>query len=457
MQKQQVVWDQALIEKYNYSGPRYTSYPTALEFHEAFTPAEFDIACAQYPQRNLSIYIHIPFCHSLCYYCGCNKVITRHAHKADIYLDALELEIRQRAMLLHDRNVTQIHLGGGTPTFLNKKQISRLMRLLNELFSIDKNAEISIEVDPREIELNMLDHLRAKGFNRLSIGVQDFDKDVQKVVNREQDEDFIKAMVERARELGFRSTNLDLIYGLPFQTEQSFAKTLEQVLEMKPGRLSVFNYAHLPSLFAAQRKLKEEDMPTPKQKLSILQQTIATLTEAGYQFIGMDHFALPDDELAVAQRQGQLHRNFQGYTTQGDCDLLGLGVSAISMMGDSYAQNQKELKKYYEQLEDKRHALWKGVVLDNEDNLRREVIKALICNFKLDKTQIEKQFNLNFDQHFAEDLALLKCFIDDQLVLEDDKKIEVTLKGRLLIRNICMCFDTYLRDKARMQQFSRVI
>lgn len=457
MSKQQIIWDQALIEKYNYSGPRYTSYPTALEFHEVFTAAEFDMACTQYPERNLSLYVHIPFCHTLCYYCGCNKVITRHAHKADQYLDALELEIRQRAYLLHDRNVTQLHWGGGTPTFLTKAQITRLMNLLREEFRLSPDAEISIEVDPREIELDMLDHLRSEGFNRLSIGVQDFDKTVQKAVNREQDEAFIKAMVVRAKELGFRSTNLDLIYGLPHQNEATFAQTLEQVIAMQPGRLSVFNYAHLPQLFAAQRKIKEDTLPSPKEKLAMLEQTINTLTGAGYQFIGMDHFALPDDELAVAQREGKLHRNFQGYTTQGDCDLLGLGVSAISMIGDCYAQNQKELKKYYHQVDEQRHALWKGVMLDSDDILRREVIKSLICNFTLDKRVIEREFGVEFDQHFEEDLQLLQCFIDDELVEVTADTIEVTLKGRLLIRNICMCFDTYLRDRARQQQFSRVI
>ncbi|EOD78980.1 coproporphyrinogen III oxidase [Grimontia sp. AD028] len=457
MSKQQIIWDQALIEKYNYSGPRYTSYPTALEFHEVFTAAEFDMACTQYPDRNLSLYVHIPFCHTLCYYCGCNKVITRHAHKADQYLDALELEIRQRAYLLRDRNVTQLHWGGGTPTFLTKEQISRLMSLLREEFRLNADAEISIEVDPREIELDMLDHLRSEGFNRLSIGVQDFDKTVQKAVNREQDEDFIKAMVVRAKELGFRSTNLDLIYGLPHQDSATFAKTLEQVLTMQPGRLSVFNYAHLPQLFAAQRKIKEDDLPSPQEKLAMLEQTINTLTGAGYQFIGMDHFALPDDELAVAQREGILHRNFQGYTTQGDCDLLGLGVSAISMIGDCYAQNQKELKKYYGQVDEQRHALWKGVMLDGDDLLRREVIKSLICNFTLDKRAIEREFDVSFDTYFAEDLDLLQCFVDDELVSIDADTIKVTLKGRLLIRNICMCFDTYLRDRARQQQFSRVI
>ena len=454
---QQIVWDQAILDKYNYSGPRYTSYPTALEFHEAFTVADYDMACAQYPDRPLSLYIHIPFCHQLCYYCGCNKVITRHAHKADEYLDALELEVRTRAALLQQRRVTQLHFGGGTPTFLSKTQISRLMAILRAEFYFEADAEISIEVDPREIELDVLDHLRSEGFNRLSIGVQDFNKEVQKLVNREQDEAFIFAMVERANQLGFRSTNLDLIYGLPKQTKQTFAKTLEQVLEMQPGRLSIFNYAHMPQLFAAQRKIKDEDLPAADEKMAILQDTIATLTMDGYQFIGMDHFAKPDDELAVAQRQGILHRNFQGYTTQGEADLVGFGVSAISMVGDAYAQNQKELKKYYAQVGEQRHALWKGVALDSDDLLRREVIKQLICNFKLDKTAIESEFGVMFNDYFKQDLELLQTFINDQLVEVDDNEIRVTLRGRLLIRNICMCFDKYLRAKARQQQFSRVI
>ncbi|WP_299687080.1 oxygen-independent coproporphyrinogen III oxidase [uncultured Vibrio sp.] len=454
---QQIVWDQEILNKYNYSGPRYTSYPTALEFHEAFTVSDYDMACTQYPERPLSLYIHIPFCHKLCYYCGCNKVITRHAHKADEYLDVIEHEITQRASLLNGREVTQLHFGGGTPTFLSKAQISRLMVILREEFNFTADAEISIEIDPREIELDVLDHLRSEGFNRLSIGVQDFNKEVQKLVNREQDEDFIIAMVERAKELGFRSTNLDLIYGLPKQTQALFAETLKQVLEMKPGRLSVFNYAHMPQLFAAQRKIKDEDLPEAQEKMAILQDTVETLTGAGYQFIGMDHFALPDDELAVAQRAGILHRNFQGYTTQGDCDLVGFGVSAISMVGDTYAQNQKELKKYYAQVSDLRHALWRGVALDDDDLVRREVIKQLICNFKLDKTMIESEFSVSFNHYFKQDLELLQTFIDDELVEVDANEIRVTLRGRLLIRNICMCFDKYLRVKARQQQFSRVI
>lgn len=457
MSKAQIVWDQNLIEKYNYSGPRYTSYPTALEFNDAFTSAQFDDACTLYPERNLSLYVHIPFCHTLCYYCGCNKIITRHSHKADLYLDKLEKEISQRSLLLKNRNVTQLHWGGGTPTFLSKEQISRLMRMLKNAFNIMPDAELSIEIDPRKIELDILDTLREEGFNRLSIGVQDFDKKVQKSVNREQDEHFISALVARGKILGFRSTNLDLIYGLPYQNSRRFAETLAQVLQMKPGRLSIFNYAHMPKLFAAQRKIKDDTLPSAKEKLAMLEQTITILTNAGYQFIGMDHFALPEDELAIAQRQGQLHRNFQGYTTQGDCDLLGLGVSAISMMGNCYAQNQKQLKDYYSGIDSQHHALHKGVQLTADDMVRRDVIKSLICNFIVMKSDIETQYQIDFDRYFSQDIQLLQNFIDDDLVKLDEHSISVTLKGRLLIRNICMCFDTYFRQKARQQQFSRVI
>ncbi|ENY72478.1 coproporphyrinogen III oxidase [Aeromonas diversa CDC 2478-85] len=457
MQTEKIIWDQALIEKYNYSGPRYTSYPTALEFDEAFGFEHFLVAAAEYPQRPLSLYVHIPFCHKLCYYCGCNKVITRHQHKADQYLDYLEREIRFLAPRFQGRSVTQLHWGGGTPTYLTEAQTRRLMAMLRNHFSFAGQAEISIEVDPREIELSMLDVLREVGFNRISLGVQDFNKAVQVAVNREQDNDFIRAMLERARELGFRSTNLDLIYGLPLQTRESFRHTLEEVLKTDPARLSIFNYAHLPSRFAAQRKLKEEEMPAPREKLAMLQETIEFLTGQGYQFIGMDHFAKPDDELAVAQREGKLHRNFQGYTTQGECDLLGLGVSSISMLGDAYSQNQKELKEYYAQVEALGHAQWKGCALNRDDLIRRDVIKGLICNFRLDFADIEKAHQLVFADYFAEDLKLLKTFVDDGLVLIDEKGIRVAPTGHLLIRNICMCFDVYLRNRARQQQFSRVI
>ncbi len=454
---QQLVWDQALIEKYNYSGPRYTSYPTALEFSESFAHADLIQATDTYPNRPLSLYIHIPFCHKLCYFCGCNKVITRHQEKADKYLDYLEKEIANQSLHFKNRTVSQLHWGGGTPTFLLPPQITRLMTLLRTHFTFAEQAELSIEVDPREIELSTIDHLAKEGFNRLSLGVQDFNKDVQKVINREQDEDFIEQLLTRAKEQGFQSTNLDMIYGLPLQTKETFAFTLEKVLALDPARLSIFNYAHMPSLFAAQRKINEDDMPKPAEKLAMLQHTIEFLTASGYQFIGMDHFAKPDDELAIAQQQGILHRNFQGYTTQEDADLLGLGVSAISQIGHCYSQNQKKLSDYYQQVEELGHAQWRGVALNNDDLIRREVIKQLICNFKLNKRVIEKQFNIQFEDYFAEDLNLLQTFIDDQLVLIDTENIQVLSTGQLLIRNICMCFDVYLRSKARQQQFSRVI
>lgn len=452
-----IIWDLALIRKYNYSGPRYTSYPTALEFNQQYSDSDFIASAHRYPQRPLSLYVHIPFCHKLCYFCGCNKLVTRQKHKADEYLAVLEKEIAARAPLFAGRKVHQMHWGGGTPTYLDKAQISRLTGMLRKHFDFAADAELSIEIDPREIELNVIDHLRAEGFNRLSMGVQDFNKEVQRLVNREQDEATIFALVERARETGFESVSIDLIYGLPKQTPESFAFTLKRVAELSPDRLSVFNYAHLPNLFAAQRKIKDEDLPSAEQKLTILQQTIESLTGSGYQFIGMDHFAKPDDELAIAQNNGILHRNFQGYTTHEECDLLGFGVSAISMLGDHYAQNQKDLKTWYAQVEERGNGLCRGLVLTEEDCLRRDVIKALICNFRLDYAQIEKQYNLNFKTHFAEDLQLLQPMADDGLVEIRDDALVVTPRGRLLIRNICMCFDTYLRNQMRQRQFSRVI
>ena len=453
----EIIWDHELIQKYNQSGPRYTSYPTALEFHENYTNQDFINAAERYPNRPLSLYVHIPFCHQLCYFCACNKVITRHQHKADIYLDYLEKEILSRAQLFKNRTVTQIHWGGGTPTYLSETQSARLMAMLKANFAISPDAEISIEIDPRQIELSMLDHLRSFGFNRMSMGVQDFNKDVQKAVNREQDEAFIEALLELARQLGFQSTNLDLIYGLPLQNVESFMFTLEKVIALNPDRLSIFNYAHLPSRVPGQAKIKEDQLPAPETKLTILQKTIETLGDAGYKFIGMDHFAKPHDELAIAQQNGVLHRNFQGYTTQEDADLLGLGVSSISLLGDTYAQNEKDLKTYYALVEEQGNALHKGLVLSKEDCLRRDVIKELICNFKLDFAPIESQYEINFTEHFKEDLALLQPLMDDGLIQQTEKGLIVSPKGRLLIRNICLCFDTYSRAAAKRQQFSRII
>ncbi|GAB1144632.1 MAG: oxygen-independent coproporphyrinogen III oxidase [Shewanella algae] len=446
-----------MIEKYNYSGPRYTSYPTALEFDDSFTEGDLLSAIAGSKSDKLSLYIHIPFCAKLCYYCGCNKVITRHQHKADQYIEYLAAEIVKRAPLFKHYTVTQMHWGGGTPTFLNPEQIIKLSSLLKSHFNFAEQGEYSIEVDPREIELSMLDALKEAGFNRISIGVQDFNKEVQVAVNREQDEDFIFALIKKAKEMGFVSTNVDLIYGLPHQTPETFAETIQRILDLSPDRLSVFNYAHLPARFAAQRKIKDEHLPSPQQKLDMLHQTIETLTGAGYQYIGMDHFAKPDDELAKLQREGRLHRNFQGYTTQEECDLLGLGVSSISQIGDCYAQNQKDIRPYYEAIDEQGHALWKGCKLNRDDEIRRAVIKQLICHFELDMAKMEQQLGIQFEEYFTEDLKLLQTFIDDKLVNIENRQISISPTGRLLIRNICICFDVYFREKARQQQFSRVI
>lgn len=451
------LWDQSLIEKYNYSGPRYTSYPTALEFNENFSQQDFILSANRFADRPLSLYVHIPFCHKLCYFCGCNKLVTRQTQKVTQYLDILEREIASRSQLFKDRTVTQMHWGGGTPTFLTHDEITRLITSLKKHFHFDTHAELSIEIDPREITPQTIDHLANLGFNRLSMGIQDFNHEIQYLINREQDEQLIRSLILQARKNRFHSISLDLIYGLPKQTVESFTETLDKVIDISPDRLSVFNYAHLPSRFAAQRKIKDHDLPNAHAKLQILQTSIQKLTQAGYRFIGMDHFAKPTDELAIAQQQNKLHRNFQGYTTQGEADLLGLGVSAISMLGDSYAQNQKDLKLYQQQVELSGNGLWKGFSLKEDDKIRRDVIKQLICHFFLDKQAIEQQYQIRFDHYFNEDLTLLDPLVKDGLVTITDDAIIVNPKGHLLIRNICMCFDSYMRQQARQQQFSRVI
>ncbi|WP_392563152.1 oxygen-independent coproporphyrinogen III oxidase [Orbus sturtevantii] len=455
--KSGIIWDQELIQKYNYSGPRYTSYPTALEFNEQFTELDFLDAAQRYPNKPLSLYVHIPFCHKLCYFCGCNKIVTRHHHKVDVYLHSLKQEIINRSLLFKNRTVTQMHWGGGTPTFLTDDEISWLMSNLKQYFHFADDAELSIEIDPREITTATITHLSTEGFNRLSMGIQDFNPEIQNLINRQQDENLIQALIEQAKASQFSSISLDLIYGLPKQTVDNFMQTLAKVIKLSPDRLSVFNYAHLPARFAAQRKIKDHDLPSAEEKIKILQSCIEYLTHHGYNYIGMDHFAKPTDELAIAQQNGILHRNFQGYTTQGDADLLGLGVSAISMIGDSYAQNQKELNLYQEQVEKLGNALWKGYTMTQDDKIRRDVIKQLICHFNLDKSVIEQRYNIQFDSYFQEDLALLSALQQDGLVDNSHDSITVSPKGRLLIRNICMCFDIHMRKIARQQQFSRVI
>lgn len=455
--KGSLIWDQDLIQKYNYSGPRYTSYPTALEFNELFNEQDFLTSVTLYPEKPLSIYVHIPFCHKLCYFCGCNKMVTRQHHKVTKYLEALKQEIINRAPLFKNKIVTQMHWGGGTPTYLNDEEIGWLIDVLKDNFQFANNIEQSIEIDPREITPKTIDHLALVGFNRLSMGIQDFNQEIQTLINREQDENLIANLIKQARKRDFASISLDLIYGLPKQTVESFTDTLNKVIALSPDRLSVFNYAHLPTRFAAQRKIKDEDLPAAIEKLKILQNSIEQLTQAGYTFIGMDHFAKPTDELAIAQQQGILHRNFQGYTTHGDADLLGLGVSAISMLGDSYAQNQKDLQIYQSEVQKKGNALWKGFTLNQDDKIRRDVIKQLICHFNLNKATIENRYQIKFDNYFAEDLQLLAPLVKDGLVENKADSLIVSAKGQMLIRNICMCFDIYMRKVARQQQFSRVI
>jgi oxygen-independent coproporphyrinogen-3 oxidase len=457
---QSIKFDLDLINRYNKSGPRYTSYPTALELHEGFGDAEYrqQIAKSNVAGGPLSLYFHIPFCDTVCFYCACNKIITKNRAHAVPYLDSLVSEIAMQGDLFDkNRVVNQLHWGGGTPTFLNFEQMKRLMDATRQYFTLrdDDQGEYSIEVDPRETNDQTIAQLRQLGFNRISLGLQDFDPTVQKAVNRLQSKQQTFAVLEAARKQGFRSTNVDLIYGLPLQTEQTFASTLDQVLEYSPDRFSIFNYAHMPSKFKTQRQINEADLPSPALRLEILQMVGKKLTDAGYVYIGMDHFAKPDDELAIAQREGKLYRNFQGYSTHSDCDLVGMGVTSIGRVGDAYVQNYKELDEYNQAIADGKLAVFRGVALDEDDKLRRAVITYLICHFELRFKTIETEFNINFADYFAPELENLAVMQNDGLLRLDQNGIQVEAAGRLLIRNICMVFDKYLALK--QQQFSRVI
>ena len=451
-------WDQALINKYNVSGPRYTSYPTALSLNEGYDKHDLISAVESSQSRALSLYVHIPFCSQLCYYCGCNKIITRHQSKADTYIDFLAKEIAAQAPLFKHYSVEQLHLGGGTPTFLTPQQMKRLITLLEQHFNFTSTTERGIEIDPRSLAENMLVDLRMLGFNRVSFGIQDFNDDVQLAVNRPQHADTVKQLITQARELGFKSINADMIYGLPLQTPESFKQTIEQLIELSPDRVSVFNYAHLPERFAAQRKIKEHDLPNAHDKLTMFKNTLEQMTQAGYQFIGMDHFAKADNELAIAQNEGKLHRNFQGYTTHGNCDLLGLGASSISQIGTAILQNKKELKHYYHSIETQSGcALSKGMHLTHDDVIRADAIKQLICQFELNIDEFAKKYHIEFDTYFAEALVSLKPLIDDNMVIIENNHVSVTSRGNLFIRIICMCFDAHLQNKINATRFSRVI
>ncbi|MHB8621790.1 MAG: oxygen-independent coproporphyrinogen III oxidase [Sulfuricaulis sp.] len=458
----QLKFDSDLIRRYDKSGPRYTSYPTAVQFHTGFTEADYR-ACAlrtnEVSPRPLSLYLHLPFCDTVCFYCACNKVVTKLRERASPYLARLRREIAMQAELFdRTRTVEQLHWGGGTPTFISHDEIEELMGVTRTHFRLrdDDQGEYSIEVDPREVRPETLTLLRKLGFNRLSMGVQDFDPVVQQAVNRIQSEAETFSVLTQARALGFRSISMDLIYGLPHQTVASFGRTLDKIVQAGPDRLSVFNYAHLPDIFKPQRRIHAQDLPSSQEKLNILQLTIELLTQAGYVYIGMDHFARPDDELAVAQRHGTLYRNFQGYSTHAECDLVGMGVTAIGMVGDCYSQNQRTLEDYYAVLDAGHLPVRRGITLGADDKLRRSVITQLMCHFSLDLSALECTHGIRLADYFTTEWADLQVMQQDGLLELDAKSICVRPAGKLLIRNICMVFDRYLRATAD-QRYSKVI
>ncbi len=461
MMDQSLKFDIDLINRYDKAGPRYTSYPTALELHEGFTDEHYrqHILKSNAVGGPLSLYFHIPFCDTVCFYCACNKIVTKNRKHAEPYLKNLYKEIELQGSLFDsNRVVNQLHWGGGTPTFLSAEQMQELMKVTRQHFSLkdDDTGEYSIEVDPRETNSHTIKQLRELGFNRISLGLQDFDPSVQIAVNRIQTEEQTFKVLEDARAEGFRSTNIDLIYGLPLQTVDSFANTLDKVLLVSPDRFSVFNYAHMPTRFKTQRQINDADLPTAEVKLDILQMVGQKLSAAGYVYIGMDHFAKPDDELAIAQRQGKLYRNFQGYSTHSDCDLIGFGITSIGRVGDAYSQNVKELDDYDRLISQQKLPVYKGVELDEDDKLRSAVITQLICHFELDFSAIEQAYAIHFRDYFAKEIELLKPMQVDGLISLSDKDIHVRPAGRLLIRNVCMVFDKYLAQK-HQQQFSKVI
>jgi oxygen-independent coproporphyrinogen-3 oxidase len=447
----------ALVQKYNTQGPRYTSYPTALEFIPNDSPTALVEAFATCTTKDFSLYVHIPFCHALCYYCGCNKIVTRHQDKADRYLDFLAREMQATQTLMTSKSVEQCHLGGGTPTFLTITQMTRLVGLLRAHYNFSEQCEWSIEIDPRSVNEAYLSALYALGFSRISLGVQDVDSAVQTAINRTQSTEHVANLIRHAQNIGFSSVNIDLIYGLPKQTPETFTQTLEAVKAFAPERISLFSYAHLPTRFAAQRKIKDDWLPSPTQKAELMAMAHTFLQDLGYQMIGMDHFAQTEDTLAVALANKVLHRNFQGYTTHKHLDMLGLGVSSISFIGDRYVQNSKTLNTYYGALSAGRLAVEKTLHLEKDDHIRRAVIMGLMCNLQVDKQEIERSFDIHFASYFAEAERLLDPFMNDGLLTVDTRWIKVHPEARLLIRSIAMCFDAYMGLSKNHQRFSRVI
>lgn len=458
----ELVFDSQLIKRFDVNGPRYTSYPTADRFVEAFDANALGGWLGKRSvggiSRPFSLYVHIPFCSTICYYCACNKIITKDHGRSAKYLSYLGKEIAMQAALVDgSRELIQLHLGGGTPTFLSHDEMRQLIGTIREHFRLLPNGEYSIEVDPRKVDFATVQLLAELGFNRMSVGVQDFDPDVQRAVNRVQSIEETRAVIDAARATGFKSVSVDLIYGLPRQNVVGFNRTLEQMMEISPDRLSLYNYAHLPGLFKPQRRISEAELPSADAKLQILSLAIRRLTDAGYVYIGMDHFARPDDELAIAQRQGRLHRNFQGYSTYADCDLLAVGVSAIGKVGPSYSQNFRTVDEYYDALDRGVLPVMRGIELTPDDLLRRSIIQALMCHFELSIEGIEIAHLIDFDSYFAAELADLRDMEKAGLVRLDRQWITVLPRGRLLVRAIAMLFDRYLRSDRGRVRYSKVI
>ena len=453
-----------LLSRFDIAGPRYTSFPTADRFVEAFGPEDYTLALQQRKAHSgaralpLSLYVHVPFCESLCYYCACNKIVTKHHEKAVQYLDYLRREVAMHTEHCgKGQLVSQLHLGGGTPTFFSDEELGQLMELLREHFRLDPAGEYSIEVDPRTVSNERLLALKELGFNRLSCGVQDFDPDVQKAVHREQPADQVFALVEKARELGFVSINVDLIYGLPKQTPQSFARTLEQVNALRPDRIALYAYAHLRERFKPQRRIESADLPMGQDKLNMLSGAIDAFMEGGYVYVGMDHFALPGDALAVAKRQGRLHRNFQGYSTQPDCDLMALGVSAIGKIGATYSQNAKTLEEYYDLIDQGQIPVVRGLALGRDDMLRRCVIMSLMCQGTVELESVEQSWLVDFRQYFAAELEQLQPLVEQGLVEITPDAVNVTELGWYFVRGVAMVFDKYLQADRTRARFSKII
>ncbi|HFD31702.1 MAG TPA: oxygen-independent coproporphyrinogen III oxidase [Gammaproteobacteria bacterium] len=459
-----VQFDAEIIKRYDTSGPRYTSYPTAVAFTEQFTEKDY-LDHAKNSNDDpipspLSLYFHIPFCDTVCFYCACNKIATKDYSRAEVYLEYLYKEIEMQAALYdHDRKVEQLHFGGGTPTFLSDKQIESLMEKIRRHFNLylSDDGDYSIEIDPRSVNAKTIGVLRDVGFNRFSLGVQDVNDKVQKAVNRIQPIEETRGIIQACRDNDARSISIDLIYGLPFQTLSSFSDTLDEIIKLSPDRISVFNYAHLPNRFKPQRRINEADLPPSEEKLQILQLSIEKLIAAGYVYIGMDHFAKPDDELALAQENGKLHRNFQGYTTHSNCDLVAMGVSSISSVAGCYSQNTKDIDQYYEAISSGRFPVVKGLILDDDDMIRRRIIQQLACHFKLDFELFETSYGFCFVDAFAREIEMLQPMVEDGLLSIDNNGMVVSASGRFLIRNICMAFDIGLRKKGVKERFSKVI